>query len=58
MFRRFDVDLSAFVDEDIYRRTLRIEGRLPREEALKRLTNAGILPSDIVGIYREGENSA
>lgn len=57
MFRRFDIDLAPFLDEDIYTRTIRIEGRVSREEALKRLSNAGISISDIVGMYREGENS-
>ncbi|KAL3880761.1 hypothetical protein ACJMK2_032976 [Sinanodonta woodiana] len=57
MFRRFDIDLSPFVDNDIYLRTLRVEGRFSREEALKRLNNAGVAPSDIMGMYREGENS-
>ncbi|KAL3877958.1 hypothetical protein ACJMK2_035599 [Sinanodonta woodiana] len=57
MFRRFDIDLAPFVDEDIFQRTVRVEGRLSREESLKRLAIAGIVPSDIVGMYRHGENS-
>ncbi|KAL3871985.1 hypothetical protein ACJMK2_039956, partial [Sinanodonta woodiana] len=57
MFRRFDIDLSPFVDNDIYLWTLRVKGRFSREEALKRLNNAGVAPSDIMGMYREGENS-
>ncbi|KAL3860464.1 hypothetical protein ACJMK2_010587 [Sinanodonta woodiana] len=57
MFRRFDIDLSPFVDNDIYLMTLRVEGRFSREEALKRLNNAGVAPSDIMGMYREEENS-
>ncbi|KAL3877993.1 hypothetical protein ACJMK2_035634 [Sinanodonta woodiana] len=57
MFRRYDVDLLDFLDKDIFQRTLRVEGRLSREDAIKRLTHAGVNPSDIVGMYKEGENS-
>ncbi|KAL3865834.1 hypothetical protein ACJMK2_043184, partial [Sinanodonta woodiana] len=57
MFRRYDVDLLDFLDKDIFQRTLRVKGRLSREDAIKRLTHAGVNPSDIVGMYREGENS-
>ncbi|KAL3877968.1 hypothetical protein ACJMK2_035609 [Sinanodonta woodiana] len=57
MFRRFDVDLSPFVDKEIYQRTIRIEGRLSREDAMKKLAKAGVSISDVDGMYREGENS-
>ncbi|KAL3877996.1 hypothetical protein ACJMK2_035637 [Sinanodonta woodiana] len=57
MFRRFNNDLSPFVDEDTFLRTFQSEGRLSREESLKRLSNAVILTSDIIGMYREGEDS-
>ncbi|KAL3877954.1 hypothetical protein ACJMK2_035595 [Sinanodonta woodiana] len=56
MFRRFDIDLAPFLN-DIYDRTLHVEGRISRDEALRRLNHAGVLLSDIVGMYREGENS-
>ncbi|KAL3890680.1 hypothetical protein ACJMK2_002961 [Sinanodonta woodiana] len=57
MYRRFDVNLSPFLDTDIYERTVRVEGRISREEALKRLHHVGITTRDIEGMYREGENS-
>ncbi|KAL3877983.1 hypothetical protein ACJMK2_035630 [Sinanodonta woodiana] len=57
MFRKFDVNLSPYVDCDIYHKTLRVEGRISREEALRRLNHAGIATKDIEGMYREGENS-
>ncbi|KAL3877957.1 hypothetical protein ACJMK2_035598 [Sinanodonta woodiana] len=57
MFRRFDIDLAPFLNNDIYDRTLRVEGRISRDEALRRLNHAGVMLTDIVGMYREGENS-
>ena len=57
MFRKFDINLSPFIDCDIYHKTLRIEGRISREEALRRLHHAGVESKDIEGMYREGENS-
>ncbi|KAL3837293.1 hypothetical protein ACJMK2_022660 [Sinanodonta woodiana] len=56
MFRRFDIDLSPFVDNDIYLMTLRALGRFSREEALKRVSNTGVAPADRMGLYWEGEN--
>ncbi|KAL3877959.1 hypothetical protein ACJMK2_035600 [Sinanodonta woodiana] len=47
MFRKFDVNLSPYVDCDIYHKTL----------PLRRLNHAGIDTKDIEGMYREGENS-
>ena len=57
MFRKYEVNLSKFVDCDVYERTLRIEGRISRDEALRRLSVAGVQLKDIEGMYREGDNS-
>ncbi|KAL3877951.1 hypothetical protein ACJMK2_035592 [Sinanodonta woodiana] len=57
MFRKFDINLSPFVDCEIYDKTLRVKGRISREEALRRLNHAGVETKDIEVMYREGEHS-
>ncbi|KAL3870755.1 hypothetical protein ACJMK2_038799 [Sinanodonta woodiana] len=57
MYRRCDINLSRFVNNEIYLRTLRIDGRMSREDAIRKLATAGVDISDIEGIYREGENN-
>ncbi|KAL3877956.1 hypothetical protein ACJMK2_035597 [Sinanodonta woodiana] len=57
MFCRFDIDLAPFLNSDFYDRTLRVEGRISWDEVLSYLIHAGVLLTEIVGMYREGENS-
>ncbi|KAK3579573.1 hypothetical protein CHS0354_038258 [Potamilus streckersoni] len=40
MYRRFEIDLKSFVMPNIYERTVRLEGRISKEEAVKRLNSA------------------
>ncbi|KAL3877962.1 hypothetical protein ACJMK2_035603 [Sinanodonta woodiana] len=37
--------------------TVKVDGKLNREQALRRLHAAGVTKSDIQGLYREGENT-
>ncbi|KAK3577688.1 hypothetical protein CHS0354_028406 [Potamilus streckersoni] len=57
MYRQLQVNLEKYIEPDIFYRTLRVDGRLQREEAVKKLEAAGISESDIKGMYREGENA-
>ncbi|KAK3586219.1 hypothetical protein CHS0354_014996 [Potamilus streckersoni] len=57
MYRQLQVNLEKYIEPDIFYRTLRVDGRLQREEAVKKLEAAGIAESDIKGMYREGENA-
>ncbi|KAL3870754.1 hypothetical protein ACJMK2_038798 [Sinanodonta woodiana] len=57
MYRHIDVNLSKYVKSDIYLRTIRVDGRISREEALRRLQTAGVDVSDMEGYYKEGINA-
>ncbi|KAK3586217.1 hypothetical protein CHS0354_014994 [Potamilus streckersoni] len=56
MYRQLQVNLEKYIEPDIYR-TLRVDGKLQREEAMEKLEAAGISENDIKGMYREGENA-
>ncbi|KAL3846866.1 hypothetical protein ACJMK2_017820 [Sinanodonta woodiana] len=56
IFYSFDIDVSPIVNIDIYQRTLRIEERYSREEALKPLNNIGTEKTDITGMYGGGNS--
>lgn len=57
MYRRVDVNSSKYVNSNVYLRTIKVEGRISREDVLRRLDTAGVNIGDIEGLYREGENS-